>query len=220
MTPTIQKTTVCADCPFAGDGISQLICDSRRAPGGLYDVINSRRYPVFGGQGFKGPSQANLEHVLHDPSVVLLTASGHGTPGTFARKQNEDLLRVGSYDPTAVKDKIIHLFACSTAQSLGRDLVGNGCLAFFGYSAEFNFDRYEQDPYAAGIFIDCDSAIDIALASGATPQEAYHQASIAFTQGFSRLKSDPDPGRAKLATILSEDFAALQMILPPSPLMT
>jgi hypothetical protein len=180
-------------------------------------VINSRAYPVYGGQALRNPSQSNLEHVLHDPSIVFLTASGHGTAGAFARNQAESLLTVGDYDATAVKDKIIHLFACSTAQILGRDLVGNGCLAFFGYSAEFNFDRYQQDPYAAGIFVDCDSAIDIALASGATPQEAYHQASIAFTQGFSRLSSDPDPQRVKLAQILSEDFAALQMILrPPS----
>lgn len=220
MTPATKETTLCADCPFDGDGITQLISSSRTAAGGLYDVINSRRYPVFGGQAFKNPSQANLEHVLHDPSVVILTASGHGTPGTFARSKSEDLLQVGNYDTTAVKDKIIHLFACSTAQSLGRDLVGNGCLAFFGYNAEFNFDRYEQDPYAAGIFIDCDSAIDIALASGATPQDAYHQASIAFTQGFSRLKNDPDPERARLAKILSEDFAALQMILRPPPFVT
>ena len=215
MSPITQGSALCADCPFDGDAISQFICDSRSANGGLYDVINSRTYPVYGGQAFRNPSQANLEHVLHDPSIVFLTASGHGTAAAFARNQSQDLLTVGNYGPTAVKDKIIHLFACSTAQILGRDLVGNGCLAFFGYNAEFNFDRYQQDPYAAGIFVDCDSAIDIALASGATPQEAYHQASIAFTQGFSRLRSDPDPQRVKLAQILSEDFAALQMILRP-----
>jgi hypothetical protein len=115
----------------------------------------------------------------------------------------------------------VHLFACATAESLGRDLVGrdvNGtsASAFVGYKVEFLFaPHYQQDEEAAHMLIDCDSAIDLALADGQTPSQAVACAQEAFRKLINEWQFDTKKGRKGLVEFAREDLNALCLLPGP-----
>jgi hypothetical protein len=194
------------------------MCEARTKTGGLYDQIESgQQYHVI---RLLKPTLSDLQEAVHDPSVVFITASGHGTSDgvAFVRNMSEDLLHSGPgfYDRKVFDHKIIHFFACDTARNLGPDLVGpdvndlTGASAFFGYNADFSFaQNYDQDPTLAGQFIDCDSAIDLALASGATVQQAFDAGANAFRSLIDKWRLESD--LKALTTLLQQDLKALSL---------
>jgi len=214
------KRVIGVDCPLdSGDSrISQFMCDARTKPGGLYDQIETRsEYKVT---RLSKPTLTDLQQAICDPTVVLITASGHGTSDgrAFVRTLSENLLQAGKgfYDRKAFDQKIVHLFACQTARSLGHDLVGpnaddlTGAGAFFGYNADFSFaNNYDQDPSLAGEFIACDSAIDLALVDGGSIQQALQAATNAFTDLIDKWKLESS--LKGLASLLQEDLKALSL---------
>jgi hypothetical protein len=213
------RKVVAVDCPLdeGDEGISQFMCDNRSAAGGLYDRIRSRGLEVI--QLVK-PTLSALQQAVSDPWVVFVTASGHGTSDGmgFVRDQYENLLYAGEhfYDRRAFNRKIVHLFACDTAKCLGPDLLGpnvydlTGVCAFLGYNADFSFaQKYNQDPTLASQFIDCDSAIDLALADGASPEQAFGAAALAFKSLISQWQLEKD--HVSLAGLLQQDFEALSL---------
>jgi len=213
-----KKKVIGVDCPLdSGDGgISQFMCEARTKSGGLYDQIEAgQQYQVI---RLLKPTLTDLQQALYDPSVVLVTASGHGTVDGFVREMWQDLLHAGPgfYDRKAFDHKVVHLFACDTAKNLGPDLVGpdahdlTGASAFFGYNADFGFaQNYHQDPTLAGQFIDCDSAIDLALANGATLQQAFDAAVNAFKSLIDKWQFQS--GLKALAGLLQQDLKALSL---------
>jgi hypothetical protein len=118
------------------------------------------------------------------PGVNYLTGVGHGDSNIFTGYCNQEVLQVGDYDPALVAGKIVHLLSCSTGAGLGPDLVANGCLAFFGYSAPFTYD-----PSISDVFFECDAQVDLALADGLTAAAAGQQAITLFTQRISELQT-------------------------------
>ena len=218
--PDLDKQKVIGiDCPLDGndDGISQFMCEARNKAGGLYDQIEAeQKYRVV---RLPKPTLNDLQQAMYDPLVVFVTASGHGTSDGlgFVRSMGEDLLHAGSgfYDRKAFDHKIIHLFACDTARALGRDLVGpandlTGASAFFGYNADFSFaQNYDQDRALAEQFIECDSAIDLALANGATVQQAFDAGTNAFKSLIEKWQLETD--LKALASLLQQDLKALSL---------
>jgi hypothetical protein len=210
------KTVVCVDCPIeSGDNrLSQFMCEWRNKKGGLYHQIQNK--------GFRTALLPQLtldclEAAVSDPSVAFLTASGHGSSDgvAFVAELGRDLLHSHLYHRTKFNRKIVHLFACDTAKNLGHDLVGpaldgTGVSAFFGYDADFCFaQEYNEDFDAAGMFIDCDSAMDLALADGATAQQAFAKGVKAFNDLIDRWKLEPS--KAILADLLRQDVNALSL---------
>jgi hypothetical protein len=214
------KTVVCVDCPLdSGDQqISQFMYNRRSEANGLYDKIAGMGFNVV---RLLQPTLSDLQEAVSDPSVAFLSASGHGTSDGvgFVRNLQEDLLHAGSgfFDRNAFNNKIIHLFACDTAKILGpylvtKDLFTNTqARAFFGYNADFAFAAdYGQDPVTAQMFIDCDSAIDLALASGSPLQNALTAGATAFVNLVEQWKADQS--RAALAVLLQKDMNALCLL--------
>lgn len=215
-----EKKVIGVDCPLdSGDNrISQFMCEARTKTGGLYDQIDAgKQYHVI---RLLKPTLNDLQQKVNDPSVVFVTASGHGTSDGigFVRNMSEDLLHSGTgfYDRKAFNHKIVHLFACDTAKNLGPDLVGpdindlTGASAFFGYNADFSFaQNYAQDPTLAGQFVDCDSAIDLALANGATVQQAFDAAANAFQSLIDKWQLQSD--LKALAGLLQQDRKSLSL---------
>jgi hypothetical protein len=114
----------------------------------------------------------------------------------------------------------LHLFACATAENLGPDMVGfdihdgPGLSAFIGYNADFIFPPdYAHDQRAAEMLIDCDSAIDLALADGKTPEEALHEAANAFTELMNEWRADHRHGT--LVNLVQQDLDALCLLPGP-----
>jgi hypothetical protein len=139
--------------------------------------------------------QATREAVLAAlgaTDVKLFTASGHGLPDRF-NGTTETILAVGQQSSTALGGKIIHLLACDTGQELGADLVSNGCAAFFGYNIQFFFPMDRPS-----LFLECDAAIDIALADGGSADDAYRAAVKSFNKQIAKLKAAGQTYRASL----------------------
>jgi len=211
MSPVPLPTVLGIDCPF--DDITTLASDTRARSGGVYDYIrgpqDQRRFNV---NVLTDPQRQDFE-TDNNNSVVYITGVGHGPPDgrSYLRSTSESLITVGAYPFGMFQRKIVHLFSCFDAIALGPDLVSNGCIAFFGYNAQFTFPNISQDTNTAGIFIQCDEAIDRAIADGLTPQAAYNSAKEVF-QNASAALSPAD------AATLATNFAALRLLLPmPAP---
>jgi len=219
MAPANVKKIVCVDCPLQANdnGISRFMSDRRNQVDGLYSKLSGKGYllvPLF------NPHLEELQSAIADSSVAFLTASGHGTDDgkSFVREWNDDLLVSGGlYDRMSFNDKVVHLFACATAENLGPDMVGpdlhdgTGVRAFIGYNAAFNFAlNYHQDQVAAQMIVDCDSAIDLALADGKTPDQAVASAAAAFDALINEWQFDQS--RKALVDLVRRDREALCLL--------
>jgi hypothetical protein len=219
MTVANGKKIICIDCPLdANDnGISKFMSNRRNQSDGLYSKLAEKGYLLV---PFLNPHLEELQTALADPSVAFLTASGHGTDdgNSFVREWNDDLLVAGGlYDRKAFDRKIVHLFACATAENLGPDMVGpdihdgTGLKAFIGYNAAFSFAaNYQQDQNAAQMLVDCDSAIDLALADGQTPDQALACAANAFNALINEWQFDRS--KKTLVDLVRQDRDALCLL--------
>ncbi len=152
-------------------------------------------YPALEGRGFTmraftagDARRPVVGRALAAPDVVLVSASGHGTPEQFTGQAREALLQIGAYDPAEPSGKIIHLLACFTGQALGPDLVANGCDAFFGYDTAFVFPLGNP-----AVFLECDAVIDREIAAGCTARAVYERAHRAFTIRIQQLLAAKQP---------------------------
>ncbi len=179
-----------------------LDADSDEITGACEAFRTSRLYPVLEGLGLTiatltgaSATAAGLASLLAS-GATFLTASAHGLPDRILGR-TEPLLQVQHYAPTLVSGKIIHLLACESGDSLGPDLVQNGCRTFFGYRRPFVFplDRPAE-------FLNCDSVIDQELANGATADEAYRSAIRRFNKGIKDLKN---AGKMWRASVLQQN---------------
>lgn len=116
----------------------------------------------------------------HGAGVVYITGIGHGFSDEFTGELFCSIFKVGEYNGREVKNKIVHLLSCSTASELGKNMVEEGCKAFFGYDKPFlyvDLQEYED------IFWDCDAEIDRALVDGCSAFQAHQRA----VEGYNNL---------------------------------
>jgi hypothetical protein len=177
------------------------ICEAHRAAE-VYPHFATNGHPLVRLVGAEA-TRPRLRTALQAADVRLLTGSGHGEADVFTGDGRRAVLRIGSYQPAEVAGRIVHLLACSSAASLGADLVSNGCRAFFGYNTEFAFPAD-----AADIFLECDSEIDRALAEGETAAEGYARAFDAFTDRAAVLEQAGQIFLAALAVTLRDSLCA------------
>ena len=168
-------------------------------------------YTYLGNRGLQvkilqGPdaTQNNVAQFAPDPSMVFITGVGHGTATSFTKDLSEDVFAVGAYDPQEVRGKIVHLFACETAKMLGPNFVTNGCLAFFGYSELFTYDQN-----SAEMFLECDGAIDLALADGLDASNALARAKDTFDKYVKQLLANPKTVQSAHALQFNRDSLRL-----------
>jgi len=133
----------------------------------LRDAVATRRY---------------VSENLLDVNMSFFSASGHGNEEEMIGQDYSPILEIGQYQAHEVSGKIIHFLACSTAFTLGRDLVNKGCKAFFGYDAKFLYvNKYLRE------FMAPDMAIDLAIAQGKTAADVHEIA----TKIYKELINDP-----------------------------
>ncbi|MGB5913033.1 MAG: hypothetical protein WBH31_17715 [Promethearchaeia archaeon] len=120
------------------------------------------------------------------PPLEYITASGHGKGSYFLGndknyiwKKKCPLFGGSYYDPKEVENKIIHLYSCHTAKSLGPDFIKKGCKAFFGYSGRYwVIDSYKD------MFFESDSEIDFAIEAGENASDVYDRAIRAYNNAI------------------------------------
>lgn len=145
-----------------------------------WQVVCLNDLPLTSNQIFR---QKLIEQILIQ-NVKFVSGSGHGLPKIFfgnASKTSppEYLFKVNNYAADEIRDKIVHLHSCWSGQKLGRDMVRKGCLAFFGYDLSFSYPTAENVELQKKFF-ECDAEIDIAIAEGATAEQAYQRAMAKF----------------------------------------
>lgn len=137
--------------------------------------------------------------VTHRPDYLV--GVGHGEEDVLMGFSREAVIERGNYQPAEVAGRIVHLLACHTARRLGRDLVKKGAVAFIGYDRFVMLQEQILDE-----FMECDTAIDLALLSGATVRQAYRRAIQLFDGHIARLEAE---GRLMKAALLKTNRAGL-----------
>ena len=175
-----------------------------------FDYRNGTVYPwsVFCGywilraQG----NNANRNYVVSllnsNQKVLYITGVGHGGYSVYTGQNQTEIFRVGNYNSSEVKDKVIHLLSCQTARDLGPDFVRNGCKAFFGYTENFTFNlEYSH------IFFGCDSTIDFNFVLGKNAEQVYTMTKNVYNAGIDYLN---DLGHFYVAALLADDLYYLR----------
>lgn len=175
-----------------------------------FEYRNKRVYPwsvlcgywILRAQG----NNANRNYVVSllnsNQKVFYITGVGHGGYSIYTGQNQTEVFRVGNYNSSEVKDKVIHLLSCQTARDLGPDFVRNGCKAFFGYIENFAFTLE-----FSSIFFACDSTIDYHFALGRSAEQVYIITIGVYNAGINYLN---DNGHFYVASLLYDDLNYLR----------
>jgi hypothetical protein len=154
---------------------------------GLGEAFRYRQqhvYPFLAKQGFQilrcqatGATRDCAKAKDIEPGVAFMTGVGHGVATAFRGYRSYVFVK-SFYKKEEVKGKIVHLLACDIGKELGPDMVKNGCLAFFGYDAIYDFPPGRF----AGLFLGCDADIDQAIASGLSARQVYRRVKLLYTR--------------------------------------
>jgi hypothetical protein len=149
---------------------------------------------------------ANRNYVVSllnsNQKVLYITGVGHGGYNIYTGQNYTEIFRVGNYNPSEVKDKVIHLLSCQIARDLGTDFVRNGCKAFFGYIENFSFTEE-----FSSIFFACDSTIDNTFTLGKSAEEVYTFTRSVYNVGINNLNEN---GHFYVAALLAGDLDYLR----------
>jgi hypothetical protein len=143
-------------------------------------------------------SQANFNDVNQaitaNKNIKFITGSGHGLYEEF-HGQNDVVIWKSKQTtlPTHVKDRIIHLTSCCAGAILSQDILGDGGLAFWGYSAPFLFRRERHKPaqldqdQLAKPFFEMDALIDEGILAGQTGIGTHDDVKAFFKSNYANL---------------------------------
>lgn len=152
---------------------------------------DANTYPLLLTNGFSlrrlKESMSNrdyLEQELLLTDVTYLSGSGHGLDDEFQGSDNLPALKVGQYKKVEVTGRVVHLLSCRTALLLGRDLVKNGCIAFFGYDMPFSFYYEFIDQ-----FMSPNKLIDEMISQGHTAQSVHEAVVVEYERIINSLKT-------------------------------
>jgi hypothetical protein len=138
--------------------------------------------------------------------VGYVTGSGHGFHDCFIGNGGRLVFLAGADASPRVRGRIVHLLACTTAVSLGPDLVGQGCRAFFGYDSRYSYRGAVGDDALLDVFFGCDAEIDRAFADGLTAAGVYRRVRQKFTREITNLENQ---GHAYAAATLKRNRDSL-----------
>lgn len=126
----------------------------------------------------------------------LITLSGHGDFDYVKDYQNNTIFHANDNDlGNYVLDKIVHLHACFAADSLGPEMVRQGCNAFFGYSDYFKAP-HEDDPdyYLIDQFMNPDKTVVLELNNGESASKAANMAVLMYDEAIEFVDNSSQNG--------------------------
>jgi hypothetical protein len=86
--------------------------------------------------------EANKEKIkqeLQRLNPIVFVALGHGNVDVWSDECTEVFMRVGDPEVELMKDRVVHLNSCLTAQELGPAIIDAGAIAYIGSKEEFWF---------------------------------------------------------------------------------
>ncbi len=114
---------------------------------------------------------------------------GHGNYDLYTGHWGDEILRIGHYESTEVRDKILHFLSCRTGRDLGPDAVANGTNAYLGYDENFTFvwddSTTPLDEFL--LYVKSDATFDLQMASGVTAGQAFDATKQAFNAAIAQL---------------------------------
>jgi hypothetical protein len=173
--------------------------------------------PTFTARGFniivlKGVDDNRTKFVPESKNglTVYISGIGHGAYTLYTGHNGNRILEVGTYDPNEAKGKGFHFLSCETAKTLGPDAVAKGAKFYAGYTENFHlvWDNPASPVNEFECFAEADSTFDIAIANGATAQQALNATIASFN---TQLIKPGIPGTVS-ATWLSYDRDHLVLI--------
>lgn len=193
----------------------------------IYKQRKKKLYPAVTASTFNKVQQQLVGDQMKRPKVALamsgfaqgyVSGSGHGKPtylmGWYVSGNGGPLEEVlatsgaAQFTPQEVRGKIIHFFACYTgavgsvtSPGLGREMVTEGAVAFFGYNSPVVINIAESPA-----FCDCDIAIDLAMIAGKTCEVAHYKSIERYDATIKTLKAN---GNMQAAAQLESNRNAL-----------
>jgi len=129
---------------------------------------------------FIGPQMVknSINTYLGNNHIHYITGAGHGEYDTFKGYQNQLIWSVNQ-NLSQLQGAIVHLLACKAGALLGRLMVRQGALAFWGYTENFAFPTtnplpqdFAQDDVVKP-FLQMDCIIDQGILNGQTAAAIY-----------------------------------------------
>lgn len=124
--------------------------------------------------------RVTVDGYLASNQVHYVSGAGHGLDDLFKGYSDLTIWEIGMKFPN-LRNTIVHLLSCKTGASLGRELVAQGAIAFWGYNEDFRFLRKKPSPADLhtdssaewGLTMDC--LIDIGILQGLAADDVYEQ---------------------------------------------
>jgi hypothetical protein len=123
--------------------------------------------------------QPGVDKYLKTNPIQYISGMGHGLYDTFTGFHDKPIWSA-SQDLSLLKGVIVHLLSCQTGASLGREMVAQGALAFWGYTVSFSFFRQDPPPSdmdtdnVAAPFLKMDCLIDRGILGRKTASQIYN----------------------------------------------
>lgn len=163
-----------------------------------FAALNKNGHTVIDRFGTNATSAGLLSAWASIPgNVTLVTALGHGDETTFTGHQQAMVLSTGAAH-AAVKQAIVHLFSCHTAQQLGAKLVQDGAKGFIGYQ---DYVQIPDDANLTKHFVREAAAIDEAVLAGKNTAAVKAAGEAAYQKAHSDLSADPNTASEFLAAL-------------------
>ena len=163
----------------------------------IFDNFNAE-WPGHQLHELLGP-QAILSNVtadLQQNNVKYLSGMGHGLYDAFTGFKNKQIWHSDD-DLSQLSGTIVHLLSCQTGAVLGRSMVKQGTLAFWGYTVNFVFYRKDPPPpnpatdSLAEVFLKMDSIVDRGILSHKNAVDIYDSVTAYVAAVLPQLKSKP-----------------------------
>jgi hypothetical protein len=131
----------------------------------------------------------------HAPKLVLF--NGHGSYTTVTGQNFETLVEIEKNEHL-LKNRIVHAFACSSANLLGPSSINKGAIAYIGFKEDFVFlqdDTYSANPMKDKIakhFLESTNLAPISIIKGNTIEEAFQRSQEAFEKSIQFFETHYD----------------------------
>ncbi|WP_109853243.1 hypothetical protein [Aquimarina sp. AU58] len=159
----------------------------------LYNNIHSDVVAAYESNGARASA---IKNGCTNHAEALFTFSGHGHFDYINDYGHTKIFDKDDNDlANYLDDKIVHLHACFAGDSLGPEMVSQGCKAFFGYNDYFKAPHEDDPDYdLISHFMQPDETLVIELNNGVTASAAANMAIIEYENAIDAIDNSSQNG--------------------------